>query len=533
MLNYKIHKYNTFKKLLSLILGVILLCVCLLSGCTSENYNLYFGISEMPRNIDPQKAQSQAELLAVRNCFRGLYKQDKNGNAAPDLAKSVDTSEDGLTYTFTLIDAKWSDGTTVTADDFVFALTRAADPVTASPSQQKLLNIVGVPEMLDGDKNAVIGVKAIDQKTLEIRLIKPDETFLSLLTSAVFMPCNREFFENCKGKYGLDRKNILTNGHYYPSQWTENRHLKLSLSEEMSQNSKLAQHVFLSVSTTGKNTIQRIKAKEISMAVDSLDDFSGINENEYTVDVKYQKNYAIVFNKNTEVGGNRQLTDSFASSIHRELYKLKMSEHIKSADTVIPADTTFSNKHHNYKDLKKYSFEYEPTKARENFLNAVSQLKNKKLPQISVLTVENTETKKVLNEIVSQWQSTLGAYVNITTVSSEQTLLENVTNGSFTVALVPLSGDIAEILSKFSNENSGLYIDNPEYDKTVKALNSATSLKDAEAYIRKCVEILSEESAVIPIISVPTAFIYSGNLNNVAFSDVDGTVDFSIIYKNK
>ena len=522
------------KKFISLILCFGTICsFLLLGGCGVENFSIYFGISEMPKNIDPQKAQSQAELLAVRNCFRGLYKQDKDGNTVPDLAKSLDTSQDGLTYTFTLNDAKWSDETPVTAEDFVFGITRAADPVTASPSQQKLLNIKGVAERLNSQQHGEIGVKAIDRNTLEIQLVKPDETFLTLLTSAVFMPCNREFFENCKGKYGLDRQNILTNGCYYPSQWTEGRHLKLTLVAESSHGNAVAQHVFLSVSTTGKNTAQRIKAKEISMAVDLIDDFASIGNDSYTVDVKYRKNYVIIFNQNTELGQNTQLTDAFAKSVNRELCTINMNENFKLANSVIPIDATFSNKQFNEGNFAKYSIEFNPQKAREEFLNAVSQFSNKKLPTINVLTIDNPAVKSALNQVVSQWQSTLGAYVNISTVSSDKAVLDKVNSGNYTVALVPLSGDVGEILTNFSKEDSGFYLNNKEYDNAIKLLKNATSKAESEKQIKICLEILSSNSSVIPFVSVPTAYIYNSDLKNVAFSDVDGTVDFSYIYKNK
>ena len=107
-------------KPLCFVLAVILLCSTLLVGCSSDTYNIYFGVNEMPKNIDPQKAQLQAELLAVRNCFRGLYKLDENGKAIPDLAESTAITENGLTYTFTLSEAFWKDETRVTADNFLF-----------------------------------------------------------------------------------------------------------------------------------------------------------------------------------------------------------------------------------------------------------------------------------------------------------------------------------------------------------------------------------------------------------------------------
>ena len=524
----------SYKKLLSFLLCIVMFCSFVtLGGCTDEHFSLYFGVDSMPKNIDPQKASLYSEHLAVRNCFRGLYKFDTLGSAVPDLAESTSVSDDGLTYTFQIKNSKWKDGTPVTADDFVFAVMRASDPVTASPSANLLTVISGVDSRLSGDESAVIGVKAIDSSTVSYTLTKPNKNFTSLLAQSVFMPCNQAFFENCKGKYGLDRQNILTNGAYYPSQWLENRHLKLTLVNEPDTDALYAQNVYLTFSTSGKNNIARINAKEIGMTADNTNDFSSVDTSVFTVKSLYQKNYALVFNKSTDVGKNTTLTEAFAQAIHHELYVLKMSERFKKSDTVLPADSMLFSQSVGDFSGYKHKFEYNPESARNDFLESLKQFKNKKLPEIKVLTVDRSEIKTVLNEVVSQWQSTLGAYVNITTVSTDEKLLQTVTDNNFTVALIPLSGNTVDILSCFADANSGAYLHNEQYDSLVKSLLSTDDTNTAKQIIGQCLEILSGDSAVIPIITVPTAYIYDSKYNNVVFSKVDGTVDFSIIYKNK
>ena len=518
-------------KPLCFILAVLLSCTFLMVGCSSESYSLYFGVNDMPKNIDPQKAQNQAELLAVRNCFRGLYKMDSDGKAVPDLAEKTSITEDGRVYTFTLTESTWKDETPVTSDDFLFAIERASDPVTGSPSNHLLSNIIGVPERLSGDGAATLGVNIIDRRTFSITLIKPDKNFLASLTMAVFMPCNREFFENCKGKYGLNKQNILTNGQYYPSQWTENRHLKLTINDKSDESKP--QNVYLSVSSTGKTNVQRIKSDEIGMTVDNVNGYQGINENEFTINTLYQKNYCLVFNKATEVGGNKQLTDAFAKAVHRELFAVNMDHRLKLADSCLPNDCLVFDRTLGKFTQPKYAFELDTASARSDFLTAVKELNNKKLPNINVLCVENDEIKSILNSIVSGWQNHLGAYVNITTVNSEQALLNSVTNGDFSVAFVPFSGSAIDVLSGFSDKNSGLYINNTDYDLAFSELLSTDDHDVALKSISKCLNILSTESAVIPIISTPTAYIYNSDYQNVHFSVLDGTVDFSIINKNK
>ncbi len=522
------------KKFISLLLCMTLVCSLMtLGGCMEENFSLYFGIDSMPQNIDPQKASTHAEHLAVRNCFRGLYKFDTSGDAVPDLAESTTVSDDGLTYTFHIKSSKWKDGTTVTADDFVFAIERASDPVTASPSCNLLTVISGVDARLNGDTDAVIGVKAENTNTITYTLSKPNKNFTALLAQSVFMPCNREFFENCKGKYGLNRQNILTNGAYYPSQWLENRHLKLTLSQTTDSDVLYAENVYLTVSASGKNNIARIKDKEIGITADNTNDFLGVDTNAFTVKSFYQKNYVLVFNKNTDIGKNTVLTDAFAKAIHHELYVLKMSERFKRADTVLPYDSMLFNKSVGGFEQYKHQFDYDSQSARNDFLESLKQFKNKKLPEIKVLTVDKSEIKTVLNEVVSQWQSTLGAYVNITTVLNDEKFLQTVKDNDFDVALLPLSGNAVDILACFADADSGAYLHNEQYDGYVKSLLLTDDTETAKKLIEQCLEILSNDSAVIPLVTVPTAYIYDSKYNNVVFSQVDGTVDFSIIFKKK
>ena len=523
-----------YKKLISFLLSLTLIFSFItLGGCMEENFSLYFGIDSMPNNIDPQKASTHAEHIAVRNCFRGLYKFDTSGDTVPDLAESITISDDGLTYTFRIKSSKWKDGTPVTADDFVFAVQRASDPATASPSYNLLTVISGVDAKSNDDINAVISVKAEDTNTITYTLSKPNKNFTALLAQSVFMPCNREFFENCKGKYGLNCQNILTNGAYYPSQWLENRHLKLTLSQSTDSDILYAENIYLTVSASGKNNITRIKDKEIGMTADNTNDFSGVDTNAFTVKSFYQKNYVLVFNKNTDIGKNTALTDAFAKAIHHELYVLKMSERFKRADTVLPSDSMLFNKSVGNFEQYKHTLDYDSQSARNDFLESLKQFKNKKLPEIKVFTVDNPEIKIILNEVVSQWQSTLGAYVNITTVSNDEKLLQTVKDNDFTVALLPLSGNAVDILARFADADSGAYLHNEQYDGYVKSLLATDNSQTAKQLIEQCLEILSSDSAVIPLVTVPTAYIYDSKYNNVVFSQVDGTVDFSIIFKEK
>ncbi len=532
MYNHCILKY--FKKFISLMLIAVIVLSCMaFSGCGNKNFTLYFGVDTIPISIDPQKASSYSELLTVRNCFRGLIKQDNNGKYVCDVAESYTINDNYTEYYFKLKNTQWSNSQPVTAQDFVFAISRIADGETQSKSVNLITNIVGAQERLNGT-NSILGVEAISDNELTFRLIKPDRNFLSKLTLAAFMPCNRDFFEDCKGKYGLDRKNILTNGNYTVTQWNAGKSIKLSLKQIPNSNFPIAQSVLISVSSQGKNNIRRIIDNEIGMTVDYANNYLDVNTAKYTVRTLYRKNFCIVFNPNSKIGSNAEITEAFAKSVHSELYSSRMSNRFKTANSIIPNDTViFDTKVSNQTDNIKYGFKFDPENARQIFLNAILKINKNGFPKTSILTINNNEIKAVLNDVVSEWQATLGTYINITTTKSEQELLNRVFSGDYTIAFIPVSGTVYDILKTFNlSQSKNIGINDPKYDVLVKTLFETDDTQKAQQIINDCIQILSQTSSVIPIISVPTAYIYKSSYKNVVFSNIDETIDFSYIYKN-
>ncbi len=143
------------------------------------------GINELA-SIDPPKASDSQGILAANMMFAGLVRLDDKLRITADNAASWTISDDGLTYTFTLRpDLKFSDGTPVTADDYVFSLTRALNPATGGwTGPFYLSNIVGADEVASGTSEALAGVRAVDPSTLEIKVKRPSAYFLSQLTFA-------------------------------------------------------------------------------------------------------------------------------------------------------------------------------------------------------------------------------------------------------------------------------------------------------------------------------------------------------------
>ena len=168
-------------------------------------------------SLDPQQATDGTSFEVIADYTDGLMQMDADGQAVPAIAESYDLSDDGLTYTFHIrSDAKWSNGTPVTAADFVFAWQRAVDPAVASEYAYMLSDIGQIKnaaEIIAGDMDkSELGVTAVDDTTLQVELNVPVSYFLSLMYFPTFYPVNEEFFNSCGDTFATSPETTLSNG---------------------------------------------------------------------------------------------------------------------------------------------------------------------------------------------------------------------------------------------------------------------------------------------------------------------------------
>lgn len=186
-----------------------------------QELNLMEG-AEIP-SMDSALAEDSVAFNILNNVNEGLFRLNEENVAIPALAEGEPTiSEDGLTYTFKLRDAKWSNGTPVTAQDFVFAWQRAIDPATGSPYGPYMMagtikNATAISE--DKMDKAELGVEATDEKTLVVTLERPVPYFMSLMAFGTFYPQNEAFVTEKGDAYASNSDNLLANGPFVLTNW--------------------------------------------------------------------------------------------------------------------------------------------------------------------------------------------------------------------------------------------------------------------------------------------------------------------------
>ena len=185
------------------------------------------GNTAEPETLDQHLTSTTYESNILRDLYEGLVIDGPNGEVLPGAAESWEVSDDGLVYTFKLRDdAKWSNGDPVTADDFVFSYRRIMSAETGAKYVDVLFPIAGAEAFNKGEGSAEeVGVKALDEKTVEITLANATPFFLQLLTHQTSLPVHPASVET----HGADFTkpgNIVSNGPYQLAEWVPNAHIK-------------------------------------------------------------------------------------------------------------------------------------------------------------------------------------------------------------------------------------------------------------------------------------------------------------------
>ena len=183
------------------------------------------GISAKVDTLDPHRSSAQWENIIIGDMFIGLMQEDSEANVTPGVAESWELDESGLVWTFKLKQTVWSDGTPLTAHDFVFALRRIQDPAIAS-QYSSLLYIIKNAEALNNGlvSPEELGVRALDDYTLEITLEQPAPYFLGLLTHYTTFPVPKHVVEQY-GEAWIQPDNIVVNGPYKLVYWVTGNQL--------------------------------------------------------------------------------------------------------------------------------------------------------------------------------------------------------------------------------------------------------------------------------------------------------------------
>lgn len=228
------------------------------------------GANSDVQSLDPHKTSTVEEANIIRDMFTGLVAQDAEANLVPGAAESWTVSPDGKVYTFKMRKgAVWSDGSPVTAVDFVYSWRRLLDPATGSEYASMGFPILNAEDVNGGKKKGEeLGVKAVDDNTLEVTLKGPTPYFLEMLTHQAMYPVQKANVDKFKDDF-VKAGNLVSNGAYTLAENVPNDHIKLVKNPKFYEADQVKLDVVNYIPTEDRAAgIKRFEAGE----VDSMND---------------------------------------------------------------------------------------------------------------------------------------------------------------------------------------------------------------------------------------------------------------------
>lgn len=531
------------KKFLSLLLIFALLFS--LSSCAKIKKILGRGakqvfsypIDQMPKTLDPQIASSAAELTIIENCMEGLVRVNAEGKAVPAVAESWKVSSDGLKYTFNLRrnavwyideDADYSVGAnfdkTIKAGDFVYAISRAVKKSTNAYDFQSVSLIKNAVKIHDSGSNntSSLGVKAINDYTLQITLESPNSAFLLSLANAVFMPCNKEFFDSCSGRYGRQLKYFISNGGFYLRNWVE-KSLTISKNEDYKgQNPAKGDAVTLYFDENATENFKNDNYDAIPVGEDYIGE--AIADENITVQKYDDTVWSIAVNCKSTFGESARFRRALMQCVKTD--ELTFPDWTGKAQGIVPNICTCGDE--NYRALAKRAkfLSYNPASASKQYFSALSALYDEEAAEkgstVNVYTISAFE--ETAKQIVQMWQHNLGTgfQAKINTVSFDE-LNEAVESGAYDIAIFPFSADTQDslvFLNKFKTQDNVLNFNESDFNRILSSKQN--ELKKSVA----AENALLSTGAVMPLATSNSYYAQRKSVSGIYFYAFGGKVNF-------
>lgn len=516
------------------------------AGASAENTSaagdpLKVHIDVEVASMDPQVAVDGTSFEVLAAVTEGLYSLDANGSAIPAMADKVEKSEDGLTYTVTLKDAKWSNGTPVTANDFVFAWRRLVDPKTAS-EYAFMGGIAGLKNADDISAGKVspdqLGVTAKDDKTLVIELDTPVPFFESLMAFPSFFPVNEEFYNKCGDKFATTVDTILCNGafkvtSYEPAATTINLEKN---ADYWDANKVQLSGIQYQVIKDSQQAMLAYQNGDLDVAT-----LSGEQVEQFQADPEFQSimaGYLWYISPNLKTPGleNENLRKALALSYDKDaIVNNILKDGSIKADFAVPTLLATGPDGKDFRDGTDTYLSTDKAKALEYYDKAKEELGKDSFSYTMI--VEDTESaQNVAQFIQAEIQKTLpGVTINIETMPKKNRV-ERMQEGTFELGLTRWGPDYADPMTYLdmwttdSPNNYGFW-SNAEFDQIIQSAKKGELALDVNARwdaLKKAEKMVMDEAVIFPVYQKGNAVMIKKNVSGIEFH----SVAINRVYKN-
>lgn len=495
--------------------------------------------------FDPAQAQDNQAHTALNLMYEGLVRVDENSKEVPGVAESWEPSNNGLTYTFHLRkDAKWSNGDPVTAGDFVFAWQRVLDPKT-TPAPAYAYQLFYLKNAEDYNSGKItdfsqVGVKAIDDYTLQVDLANPTPYFVNLTSFYTYFPVHKSVKDNAK--WATDPSTMITNGPFTltglvtgqsmeftknPTYWDAND-IKLSTIKATVVNSAATE-----VLSYESGELDRAGQPNGNIPADQIPILKDKYKDELHID-PVASLYYYEFNTKAKPFDNAKIRKAFSMAISRQdiVDKVTLAGQVP-AFGLIPPGINGAEKTYREEYPENY-FTEDVAQAKQLLQEGMQEEGITTLPPITLTYNTDDNHKKIALAITDMWKKNLGVDVKIEN-QEWGVFIKNRQSGDFQVARagwVPDYNDPMTFIDMWTTKsgNNDIKLNDPTYDSLVADAYKNPDNKARMEDFHKAEQILiGDQMGIMPIYYYVNPALVKPYLKGVTL-DYSGSVDFSRAY---
>lgn len=512
-----------------------------LGGCTTapKPDTVKYVLEAEPATLDPAMSTALAESNVELQVFEGLTRIDKAGVPQPAMAERWSVSADGLVYTFYVRDqALWSDGTPVTAYDFEYAWKRVLNPETASPNAYMMYPLNnGEAYFKHQAKVDEVGVTALDDKTLQVRLKAPIAYFLGLTSFHSYYPVPRQAVEARPYTWAAEVSTLVSNGPFTLTTWNHANELVFTKnSKYWDRNTVQLRYMDWPISESQATRLTLVENDQANITVEPPPiDQTRLESTGLFKISPFLGSYYYVFNTEKVPFDDSRVRRAFSLVIDRAaIVKNIVRGGKQPAYAWVPPklkDTATGN------DFREEGGNYISANMAENVSKAKALLRDagyseqNPLPPVTILFNTNEMHKAIAESIQSMWKEQLGVEVLLLNQESKVYLAAR-NNGDFQVARASWIGDYADpmtFMDVFFDEDNDARYHNPLYNQYIADAQHTLSSAQRMSDMHKAEDILFDDAVIAPIYYTTQPYVARDYVKGYSWSLL-GTIDFKEAY---
>ena len=530
---------KTVKALLALTTAAGMLAGC---GSKTDTDTFRFANDTDIVGMDSTVVDDAMSFNAITAITDGLTTVDVKGNTIPGIAKSWDVSNNGLTYTFHLRDAKWANGDDVTAQDFVYSWHRIIKNAgnyaymlgSEGASIKNADSLINLGTTATDEQLNTLGIKATDDKTVVVDLEKNVPYFVGLMSFPCYFPQNQKFVEKCGKNYATKPEYILGNGAYKMTKWIKGNKATFTKNDKyydaksvktknlemyLVQDPKTAAQNFdngkVDYATINSTLVDKYKGK---------DTFKAIREGYLAY---------LICNFKADTTANKNLRHALSYAINRkDLCDNILKDGSQPATGFVPAQLCKSP---SGKDFRKESgkyVDYDVKKAQEYLDAAKKELGTDTITVDLLYGTDESPMDTFAEYLQGSFTKLKGLKVNMVATVKKDRIYNREASGNFQIACTRWAPDYADpttflnVLTSTNSNNYGKW-ENAQYNSLLKQAQNETDVNKRWNELLEAEKVMMDDMPNIPVVQTGTAALQAKNVKGL----VHNTVSTPYVFK--